>query len=154
MKRAFFSFLVIGTLTAAISSAGDATDDAIKKDRKRIEGTWRAVELVVDGNKADEADAKKITVVNGADGSWSLNVEGAEVSQGTSVIDPSKKPKTIDLTPTLGEGKGMVHEGIYEVEEKTRKLCLAPPGKPRPSEFSSTPGSEHILVKFEREKAK
>jgi len=38
-------------------------DEAIKKDRKQIEGTWRVAVLEVDGNKAMEEDAKKITVV-------------------------------------------------------------------------------------------
>jgi uncharacterized protein (TIGR03067 family) len=65
-----------------------------------------------------------------------------------------KKPKTIDFTATEGEGKGNQYLGIYELSEKTRKMCFAPPGKERPTEFSSMPGSEHILVTFEREKNK
>jgi FkbM family methyltransferase len=128
--------------------------DAIKKDRKQIEGTWRVVALEVNGNKVLEEDAKKLTVVNGADGTWSLLSEGTEISKGTSTIDPTKKPKTIDFTPTDGEAKGKLHLGIYELREKTRKLCFAPSGKDRPAEFASMPGSEHILVTFEREKSK
>jgi uncharacterized protein (TIGR03067 family) len=139
---------------AVISFADDAKDEAIKKDRKKIEGTWRIVALEINGNKASEEDAKKLTVVNGVDGSWSLNSEGNEVSQGTSTIDPTKKPKTIDLTPTVGDEKGKQFLGIYEVGENTRRLCFAPLGKERPTEFSSTSGSEHILVTFERVKAK
>jgi uncharacterized protein (TIGR03067 family) len=129
-------------------------DDAIKKDRKQIEGTWRVVALEANGNKAMEEDVKKLTVVNGADGTWSLVSEGSQISKGTSTIDPTKKPKTIDFTPTEGEAKGKLHLGIYELGEKTRKLCFAAPGKDRPAEFASMPGSEHILVTFEREKSK
>ena len=153
MGRSFLGLLVIGALLTAIASASDAKDDAIKKDRKQIEGTWRVVALVVNGDKATDEDAKKLTVVNGSDGTWSLRDEDKEVTKGTSTFDPTKKPKTIDFTPTEGDGKGNLHLGIYELGEKTRKLCFAPPGKERPTEFSSTPGSEHILVTFEREKA-
>lgn len=157
MRNAFFGGLVVGALltaTGTIASAGDANDDAIKKDRKQIEGTWRVVALEVNGNKSKDEDAKKLTVVNGSDGTWSLLAEGREISKGTSTIDPTKKPKTLDFTPTEGEGKGKEYLGIYELGEKTRKMCFAPAGKERPTEFSSMPGSEHILVMFEREKAK
>jgi uncharacterized protein (TIGR03067 family) len=157
VKRSFFGFLFIGALLTAIATiaaADDAKDEAIKKDRKQIEGTWRVVALEVNGNKAMEKDAKKLTVVNGSDGTWSLRSEDKEISKGTSTIDPTKKPKTIDFTSTEGDGKGNQHLGIYEIGKNTRKVCFAPPGKERPTEFSSTPGSQHILVTFQREKVK
>jgi uncharacterized protein (TIGR03067 family) len=157
MCRSLYGFSLIGMLLlaiAAIAFADDSGDEAIKKDRKQIEGTWRVVTLVVDGNNSMEADARKLTVVNGSDGTWSLRSEGQEVSKGTSTVDPTKKPKTIDLTPTEGDGNGKQHLGIYELGEKTRTLCFAAPGKERPTEFSSTPGSDHILVTLEREKTK
>ena len=157
MKTYFFGLSVIGlvlTTTAMVAAIEDAKDEAIKKDRKQIEGTWRIVSLEVNGNKTDDEDAKKFTVVNGPDGTWSLRSEGMEVCKGTNSFDPTQKPKTIDFTPTEGEGKGNVYLGIYELGENTRKLCFAPPGKERPTEFTSTPGSEHILVKFQREKVK
>lgn len=157
MRTCLLGLTAIGLLlaiTASAAGADDAKDEAIKKDRKQIEGTWRAVALDVDGNKASDEDAKKITVVNGPDGTWTLFSEGKEVGKGTNSFDPTKKPKTIDFTPTEGEGKGNLYLGIYELGENTRKLCFAPPGKDRPTDFISMPGSEHILVTFEREKAK
>ncbi|QDU31697.1 hypothetical protein ETAA8_68570 [Anatilimnocola aggregata] len=155
MRTTFCGFWIVGALLVAITaiaSADDAKDEAIKKDRKLIEGTWRIVTLEVNGNKSNDEDAKKLSVVNGPDGVWNLLSEGKEVAKGTNSFDPTKKPKTIDFTITEGGGKGSVHLGIYELGEKSRKLCFAPPGKDRPSEFTSTPGSEHILVTFEREK--
>jgi uncharacterized protein (TIGR03067 family) len=137
---------------AGIARADDAKDEAIKKDRKLIEGTWRIVALEINGNKSSDEDAKKLTVVNGPDGTWTILSEGKEVAQGTNSFDPTRQPKTIGFTITEGGGKGNVHLGIYELGEKSRKLCFAPPGKDRPTEFTSTPGSEHILVTFEREK--
>jgi uncharacterized protein (TIGR03067 family) len=155
MKNSFFGYLFVGfilTANGAIVSAADSLDEAIKKDRLVIEGTWRIVALEVNGNKTADADARKLTVVNGSDGAWSLHSEGKEVSRGTTNIDPTKKTKTIDIRPTEGGGKDDLYLGIYELGENTRKLCFAPPGKSRPADFTSNSGSEHILVVFEREK--
>jgi hypothetical protein len=41
--------------------------------------------------------------------------------------------------------------GIYALEENGYKVCFAPAGKPRPTEFSSTPGSGQILQSWERQ---
>ena len=155
LKKSIFGFLFLGALLAAIgaiATADDAKDEAIKKDRNQIEGTWKVVALEVDGNKASDEDARQLSVVNGSDGSWSLFSEGKKISKGTSTFDPTRKPKTIDFTPTEGEGIGNQYLGIYELGENTRKMCFAPPGKPRPTEFSTMSGTEHILVTFERDK--
>ena len=92
-------------------------------------------------------------MVNGSDGTWSLRSEEKELSKGTSTFDPNQNPKTIDFTPTVGDSAGKRHVGIYELGEDVRRLCFAPPEKDRPTEFSSEPGSGHILVKFERVKS-
>jgi len=140
--------------TGALAWAGDDKEEAIKKDRQRYEGTWRVVTLVVDGNPSNEADARRMSVVNGPDGTWSIRLDGREISKGTSTIDPTQTPKTLDFTPTEGESKGALHLGIYELGEDSRKLCFAPPGRSRPTEFASRPGSQYILVTFSREKAR
>ena len=83
MKRSFIGLLIVSvflTAVATIATAGDAKDEAIKKDRKQIEGTWRVVAFEVNGNKALEEDAKKLTVVNGSIGTWSFYSEGNEIS--------------------------------------------------------------------------
>ena len=153
MRYSLFSLLIVGLLLTATSSADDAKDEAIRKDRKRIQGTWQVTALTINGNKAKDEDAKKITVINGDDGTWSVRSEGKEISKGTSTFDPTKKPKTIDFTPTDGGGKGDQFLGIYQLGKNARKLCFAPAGKDRPTEFSSTPENQHILVEFERVKS-
>ena len=107
-------------------------------------------DLKLFGHSVKDEDAKKITVVNGDDGTWSIRSEGKEISKGTSTFDPTKKPKTIDFTPTEGGGKGDRFLGIYRLGKNARKLCFAPAGKDRPTEFSSTPENQQILVTFER----
>jgi uncharacterized protein (TIGR03067 family) len=153
MRYSLFGLLVVGVLLTTIASADDAKDEAIKKDRERIEGTWQITALEINGNKSKDEDVKKLTVVNGSDGTWSVRAEGKEISIGTSTFDPTQKPKTIDFTPTEGGGKGDQFLGIYELRKNVRKLCFAPQGKDRPTEFSSTSDNQHILVTFERVKA-
>jgi uncharacterized protein (TIGR03067 family) len=148
MKCSALSCLIL--FIAGVATADDARDAAIKKDYQQLAGKWQVVAVEIDGQKLSEADARKFSVVNGADGSWSLLEAGKEIDKGTSNIDPTKTPKTIDLTPTTGESKDKLHRAIYELGEKTRKLCIAGPDKPRPADFTAKAGSEQILVTFER----
>lgn len=155
MRTLGFCIPVVGISLLSLATAAcaeDAREEAIKTDRQRIEGTWKVVNLEVNGGKTRKEDAEKLTVVNGPDGTWSLRSDGREISRGTSTIDPTQTPKTIDFTPTAGVGAGNQYLGIYELGKNTRKLCFASPGKQRPGEFSTSPGSEHVLVEFAREK--
>lgn len=159
MKRAYFRSLSVGTLTLLLSmtqlaTADDANKEEIRYYHKQIEGTWRIVTLVVNGNKSTGEDVKKLTVVNGPAGKWTLRSEGNEIARGTTVIHPKKNPKAIDIKPTTGQDQGKIYLGIYELKEKTRKLCFAPPGSTRPTAFMSTPGDSLILIEFERVKQK
>ncbi len=153
MRCSLCGLLVIGVALTAIASADDFKDEAIKQDRQQIAGKWQIVALEIGGKKSKQEDAGKLTVVNAADGTWSLHSEGKEVSKGTSTLDPTKKPKTIDFEPTDGGANGNKYLGIYKLGENNRKLCFAPSNSGRPTEFSSKSGSPNILVTFQRVKA-
>lgn len=153
MTRFLFAWLFVGTamIGAATAYGDEALEEAIRKDRQMIEGTWRVIALEVNGNVSNEADARKLVVTNGSDGTWSLAVDGKEIAHGTSEIDPTKTPKTLDFTITEGDAKGKEFLGIYELGEKTRRMCFAGEGMERPKEFASPAGSGQILLRFERE---
>jgi uncharacterized protein (TIGR03067 family) len=129
----------------------DEKEESIQKERKLIAGTWKVVSLEVSGNKVADEDARKLSIVNGADGTWTLRSEDKEVAKGVSEYDPTKKPKTIDFVITEGGGKDQKFLGIYELGEKTRKLCFAPTGQDRPTEFQSLASNEWILLTLERQ---
>jgi uncharacterized protein (TIGR03067 family) len=154
MKRYVLLALGVGLLAVGgpLLAGDDAKDEAIKKDRKKYEGTWQVISLEVDGNQAAEEDAKKITVINEADGKWAIEVDGKVVARGTSEIDPTAKPKTVDLTATEGEHTGRTLLGLYELGDDTRKVCLAQPDRARPTEFAAPAGSGHILAVLQRVK--
>ncbi len=146
LSLAFAASLLLGGL----APAGETKEEAVKKDRKLYEGTWQVTSLTVNGNKRPEGDAQKIRVINQADGTGLLEVDGKVIGKATFTIDPTKKPKTIDLTFMEGNNKGQTYHGIYEVGKDTRKICYPPLGQKRPTEFSSTPENENILAVFKR----
>jgi len=141
---------LLATTVALPLLAADAKQEAIDRDHALTTGTWRIVTLVVNGNTVNEDDARKITVVNGAQGEWEILVDGNRVMRGTSTIDPTTTPKEIDATVTEGDGVGRRTLGIYETGEKTRRVCYAAAERSRPGDFTSDPGSERTLVVFER----
>ena len=142
------------SIGALAQDAPGSKEEAIKKDHLAIEGTWQAVSVEVNGNAVDAESVRKITTDNGRDGEWTLLVEGKEVADGTSTIDPTVTPKTIDFKTTKGANAGQTTYGIYELTGKTRRICYAEPGRPRPADFSAPAGSGRILAVFERVEAK
>ena len=76
--------------------------------------------------------------------------------KGTFTLDPSQSPKAIAMKITEGhrdEDKGKEVHGIYELGKGTLKWCTAQPGgKDRPKEFATKEGTEHMLVRLEKEK--
>src|SRR6516162_5744885 len=128
MKSSCIGFLAFAAFimgAATFATADDVKDEAIKKDRKRMEGTWRATALIVNGEAFTQENANALTVLNGADGTWIIRDRGTKKSKGTSTIDPTENPKTIDITPSVGDDKGITYLGIYELGENTRKVCVA-----------------------------
>ena len=141
-------------LITTVVSADDKQAAAIQKDRNLIAGTWQIEVLEINGNRSAGEDVQQLTVVNGADGTWSLRSDGNEIARGTTSIDPSQNVKTIDIQPTSGQDQGKTYRGIYELGKTTRKLCFAPAGKDRPADFTTNAENQHIFVKFKRLKTK
>jgi uncharacterized protein (TIGR03067 family) len=146
LTLAIASFVV----AAGVLTAGN--DDAIQKDRKLMAGTWRVLSLEKDGKKTTAEQLEKTRSIISADGSAMVQREGKTIIQGNFKIDPTKKPKQSEATYTLGELKGKTVLGIYEVDGDNMRICYALPGQDRPTEFSSKPGSGHVLIVYKRDK--
>jgi len=86
---------------------------------------------------------------------YTLRRAGKTVEEGTVRIDPTRAPKTIDISPTKPEGK--VQLGIYEWDGNDRlRICFTHPGsaQTRPTDFSTTKGTGHVMEVCKREKTK
>jgi uncharacterized protein (TIGR03067 family) len=55
-------------------------------------------------------------------------------------LDRSKNPNHIDYVNLQGANKGKSQLGIFELSGASLKMCVAPPGQPRPADFSSKRG--------------
>lgn len=145
------SLLAVISTLAMLAATGRADESAaVAHDRTAYAGTWRVVTIAVDGNEQVVRE-RNIVVVNREDGSWTMAVDGREVSSGTSRIDPLATPPAIDLEITAGDGAGSTLLGIYEVGGNRRRLCFRGAGEWRPQEFATAFGNKAVLVAFERE---
>jgi uncharacterized protein (TIGR03067 family) len=73
--------------------------------------------------------------------------------KGTIKLDPTKKPKQIDLTTEQkGAFKGHTLPGIYELKDDTVVLCLEANKTDRPTKFEAPEMTRLMLFTFKREK--
>lgn len=151
MGRSVLAVVAVGIIhgAAAAVAADGGEADAVREARARYAGTWKVVSIESDGNRSAQ-EGRSIVVTNAPDGSWTLTVDGREVSRGTSRMDPLATPAEIDIEVTEGEGRGGTLLGIYEVTDTTRRLCFRGSDGWRPREFATTQGCGAVLVTFER----
>ena len=128
-----------------------ADDKAVKKELKRHQGTWTATSSIYDGQEAPEALVRSITrIVEKDHVVWKRD---GKSFAGTKIeLDPSRDPKTIDVIPDGGKDRGERVLGIYKLEDDQLTICMAAPGKPRPTEFKAEKGSGCTLRTFTRAK--
>jgi len=145
--------LVLLALTSAGPLLADQKEEAINADRALLAGEWRVVSVEANGNTNADPMAARVTIVNELDGKWSLLANGKKIAEGTSTIDPTTSPKTIELKSSRGSienARGTHYRGIYEVHETTRRVCFVPADKPVPESFAGGRETGQILVTFER----
>jgi uncharacterized protein (TIGR03067 family) len=120
-----------------------------KTDWDRFQGTWYLVAAVKDGNVLPEDKVKQTTIVfKGDTFSFPGLAEYATSKEGTIKIDETKNPKEMDAVSTENE----VMLGIYALDAIGYRVCFAPAGKPRPTEFTSTPANGQIYQYWLRQK--
>lgn len=154
MKRVIL-FLVLG-FCAVVASGEDKKDDPGKGDLKALQGTWVTTKLVINGTTL--VDAKEppkdgpVSTITYDGHNWVIKFNGEKVAHGTSKLDPTKKPKQIDLTNDSGPDKGKTLQAIYELNGDEYKVCIAAPGKDRPTEFASKEGSGQRFIVSKKQK--
>jgi uncharacterized protein (TIGR03067 family) len=135
--------LVLGNLVAA--------DDAKKDDKDLWQGTWVMLSGEANGETIAPEQAQLFKRVVKGD-KLTITRDGEELYQGSFKLDPSKKPKSIDVTIETGDAKGMTMIGIYEFDGDTLKICMARLDSPRPTEFTGKAGSNQTFAKWKKEK--
>jgi uncharacterized protein (TIGR03067 family) len=118
-----------------------AFPDAITEEMKKFQGKWKQIAYERDGvtEPVDEPGWEpRVTftadefVVTLADGSIPI--------KGTYQLDPTREPKTVDWTDSIGEDAGKTLLAIYSLDGDRLVFCAAYPGHDRPTEFRTRPG--------------
>ncbi len=141
-------FLIIASISVSLA-ADNPQDPASKKDLNGLQGTWKLVSAMKDGEALPEDKVKNTSIViKGDTFVFPESAEYATSKEGTIKLDATKKPKQMDAT----SNREKVMLGIYKLDGDRYKVCFAPTGKPRPSEFASKPGSGNLLQVWKRKK--
>jgi uncharacterized protein (TIGR03067 family) len=153
--------VVISLLVAGIgvrADPGDAKTTAAKEELKKLEGAWVVVSREANGKKTPEEQSKGKLVFKG-DRISVCGPDGEVIGEASLTIDPTKKPKHLDLTITKGTGDFKKYEGkkslaIYELDGDTLKACWTVFGaeRERPTAFATKPASGLLLIHYKREK--
>ncbi len=126
-------------------------EDAAKQDLAKFQGHWTLISAERDGKKMSAEDARKFELTIQGN-RFILRKDSVIISEGTMTLEPTRKPKAIDETITTGPNKGKRYPAIYEIDSEQHRICFAAAGKERPTEFSSTPGSNRLLQVWRRKK--
>jgi uncharacterized protein (TIGR03067 family) len=124
----------------------DEKDDLIKKETAALQGTW----LLESAERRGEAFPEKFVesfkfIIDG--NKLTIVMPGNEL-KSTFTIDPTKKPKHIDVTT---ENK-VVSPGIYSLEKDTLKVVLDEKDTVRADGFVTKKDSTHMSFTFKRKK--
>lgn len=137
---------VFGLAVAGLVFAADADTDL-----KKFEGTWTLISGEADGKALTEQQLKGGKLVIKGD-QYTVTIPGKENATGKQKLDPTKTPKTIDISDDSGPNKGKTCLGIYEFKGEEFRCVFAAPGKDRPSKFSTAADSGQWLHVWKKAK--
>jgi uncharacterized protein (TIGR03067 family) len=151
-----WSGLLILTAGLKLATPAFGQDKSPQEDLAGLQGTWLTVSMVNNGKTlVAENDPPKpgpVAKLAYRGDHWLVIVGDKTVATGVVRIDSTRRPKEIDLLDESGKKSDQTKLAIYELDGDTYRYCIAPAGKPRPTEFSSPEGSGISLGVSRREK--
>lgn len=153
MKK--LAFVVLAPAVFALCAGLQAQEKKKRDDKARLQGTWQTVKGEEGGEDSPDAREHKMVFKGGR---FSLVKDGEVMLEGTYRLDPTQKPKQIDLTITGGKAaddmKDKTALGIYDLKKDELRWCVCRPGdNERPREFSTT-GTKFLMAVLKREEKK
>jgi uncharacterized protein (TIGR03067 family) len=156
MRNVAVLALTLGLIVAADNPqkeklAGDAArTETVKAELKRFEGTWSYASFIVEGKPMTDEELKDFRLILSSD-RFTITSSGDPV-RGTYAVDPTRNPKTLDVTFGDGPDAGKTVKGIYELDGDSCKVCINLGDQLRPTEFASKAGSGLALEQLKRVK--
>jgi RNA polymerase sigma factor (sigma-70 family) len=114
-----------------------------------FQGEWVVTAMEGDGQKASADDVKGMKWVIKGNEITASDPDGS-TGKMSFKLDPGKRPKEIDVTSLDGNLKGTTSLGIYAIEGRRLRACLAFAEKGRPKEFATATGDGRTLITLEK----
>src|SRR5262249_54227294 len=80
-------------------------------------------------------EPNKVKIATIADDQMKLKANGNSKPVGSFHLEPTKMPKTLDLTIPVGKTNKATLQGIYELDGNNLKMCFDSFGEERPDKF-------------------
>jgi RNA polymerase sigma factor (sigma-70 family) len=143
----------------------DKKDEKPKTDEDRLQGTWEFFSMTAGAptlrkDQLAEAETPWKTITFTGDKMQMVNRKLGEPDAGKDLVfddrfklDPSQKPKAIDLVvddDRPGRQKGETVACVYELDGDLLRLCFPSDPKERPSALESPVGSGNLILTFKR----
>ena len=136
-----------------------------KSDEDRLQGVWEFDSMIAGGPTLGKDDLKKAetpwkTITITGDKLRMVNRKLREPDAGKDLVfdyrfklDPSKKPKAVDLIhddDRAGREKGSTVACLYELDGKLLRLCFPGDPKERPKALESPVRSSNLILTFKK----
>ncbi len=119
-------------------------------DSQEMDGTWKPLSAELAGKPWPQQILDKMELIVKGD-QYTVHV-GEQSDEGTVKRDPTKSPKTMDISGKKGPNEGKTFLVIYELKGDDLRVCYDLSGKSRPTEFATKPDTPLFLVTYRRAK--
>jgi uncharacterized protein (TIGR03067 family) len=135
-------------LAVAFLAADEPAAEA-KKELARLQGEWVMAALEVEGQAVPDEKIRDTTLTIKGD-KYTVLTRGKK-HEVSITLDPSRKPKAIDMAFPDGPNLPKIGKGIYKLEGDTLVICRAQStDAPRPDQFGTWPNTGLYLVTWKR----
>jgi uncharacterized protein (TIGR03067 family) len=142
--------MIGATLAAVVPRVIAAGDDTarVKAEKKKLQGTWEILSAEESGRKKEDTSTVRLKI----EGDSFALLEGDEILvKGPFTLDPTKDPMEMDIAFQEGKPKGQTGRAIYAWDGTDLKFCAAKERDSRPTDFTTTPGDERVLLFLKRQ---
>jgi uncharacterized protein (TIGR03067 family) len=136
-------------LLVSLALSCEASGSAPRNASTPIDGTWSALAAELGGEYLPD-ELRKTMRLSLHDGTIDVTLANRP-DKGIVVIDPTKYPKTMDITWTTGPNKDKQFLAIYETTGDTLKVCYDLSGNSRPTAFMTEKGTKLLLMLYAHE---
>ncbi|HTQ38126.1 MAG TPA: TIGR03067 domain-containing protein [Pirellulales bacterium] len=129
-------------LAAAALLINRAAADELENDFLKLQGTWTLYYAEWEGSSFLPGASVRLEMNNDR---YLLAPNTPSATLGGFALFQMTWPRQINYVPLTGPNAGQMCLGIYSVTGNIQMVCFAPPGQPRPTDFTTFPGSGRML---------